>query len=166
MGEVFKTKEEYCGFLNYLMKKRDPVIDHIKRFGGLSLGMVDQGEYAETIQNRIRNYEDVDTAYVKIAMERYLFRGKREQRKEFKDISYSEDLEEYLLSLGIEGDRAKKLTKHISLGQYSEYCKHHIKSETLQSYGNIHEFACAIGSLGSWDYIASYFPTEVQSFKN
>ena len=36
MGEVFKTKDEYISFLEYLMTKEEPVIDHVIRFGGLS----------------------------------------------------------------------------------------------------------------------------------
>ena len=164
MGEVFKTKDEYISFLEYLMTKEEPVIDHVIRFGGLSRGRIDLGELAMDILRELHTYKDSEEVYRKIAMNSYWNKGSKAIRKDFSNIYYREDLEEYLISLNLGEDKAKYLAKRISMGGYKSYCRSCKKSETLKKYGTIHDFALATGWMGTWDYISLYFPTEVDNF--
>ena len=163
-GQKIKSKEECLAFMDYLLKKEDPIIDHVKYFGGLSRGMVDIAKTTESLLMRIKGCSSKEEVYDKIGkLERFVYCSK-ELDKRFSFIKYEEELTEYLISLGISSEKAKELTVFIRTGRYKAECRMHKKSWGLEQYGEIHEWAKTVHFLASWDKLPKYFISEYKIF--
>ena len=124
-GQNIRTKEECLAFMDYLLKKEDPIIDHVKYFGGLSRGMVDIAKTTEDLLRKIKRCSSKEEVYDQIGkLERFVYCSK-ELDKRFSFIKYREELTEYLISLGVSEEKAKELTVFICTGRYKAECRMH-----------------------------------------
>ena len=164
MGDLIHSKSECLAFIKHLMEKENPVVDHRRYFAGLSLGMRDIAEDELKILNEIKKCASLEDAYIKMAKKDNGNVASKDLKEKFSFICYREDLEKYLVDLGIPEDDAITYMKIIAVGLYKQQCKQHNPSWSLKKYGDIHIFATATHFLGSWDELANLFVSEYQIF--
>ena len=86
-------------------------------------------------------------------------------REKYKFLRYKEEMEPYLREIGVPEEVLPNLCDVIPAGGYKAYCRDRKADKTLIPFGDIDEWARGVKWLISWNYIITYFPTEVRSMR-
>ena len=164
--EDFASKEEYERFLAWLKEKETPVIDHrVVTRGVFNRYQYDYAEEAERLLKLIKNCENVEKAYDAVSKYGSHYNNSKTVREKYKFLRYKEEMEPYLREIGVPEEVLPNLCDVIPAGGYKAYCRDRKPDKTLIPFGDIDEWARGVKWLISWNYIITYFPTEVRSMR-
>ena len=114
----------------------------------------------------IKRCEDSREAYRKFALSETIGCVPRRMREEHNlPLYYSEDVYEYLLDLGMESGKAKKITETITCGSYKRLCRcTNIKNTLFPLSKELHDFAKAVSRLPSRSDLVKAFYSQYIRF--
>lgn len=164
--EDFTSKEEFLRFLNWLREQEEIFIDHrVVIRGFLNRYKHDYADDAMEVLKLVKKSKDVFEAYDAVSKYKASSKCSRIIRKKFSFLRYSEEIGSYLKEIGVDDEYIPELSWVISRGGYKNYLRNHGKKGTLIPFGDIDEWARGLNGLPSWNYIISYFPTEVSKMR-
>lgn len=154
------TKQETLQFLEYLRTKENVVVDeYITR--GMFIRHLDRTPFLKKVLTTIKKCENAEIAYRKAAI------AVCENRvnclhKLFPQITYAEDLDEYLVCLNIaEADRKKYVLAAVG-GTYKTKIA---KRELEPLAGDLHLYMKASRYLPSREFFSRRFKTEYENWR-
>ena len=164
--EDFTSKEEFLRFLNWLREREEIFIDHkVVIRGFLNRYKYDYADDAMRVLKMVKESKDVLEAYQAVSKYKASFKCNRIIRNKFSFLRYREEIEPYLKEIGVDDEYISKLSWVIPRGGYKHYLRNHVKKGNLIPFGDIDEWARGVVWLPSWNYVISYFPTEVSKMR-
>lgn len=151
------TREETIQFIDYLMKKENVVVDEYIIRGRNPYN--NRVYFLMEVLEKIKKCDNAETAYKKTPMI-YTSWGTNCLHKLFPQISYLEDLDEYLAALNIEESERKNYLRAAG-GMYKNMLK---KKEITPLEGDIHLYLKASKHMLSREFFSRRFPTEYNNF--